>query len=405
MDWYLDHAPCLYFSSLDDGTIVEVNTTLCRQLGYRKEELEGQKLEAIFTVPTRIFQQTHLFPLLKMQGYAEEIYVTLKTKGSEQLPVLINAERKIADNKGVSVFAGIVVLNRKRFEDELVAAKKAAEAALNENTELLNARRSLQKHAEELDRQILLTNKQNEELRQFNRVVTHDLQEPLRKLFVFTGMLDDKNNETKFNAVDRIKKVSEQMRAIISGLQQYVWLTETEVTKTRTDLEDLIEKALCQLQKEYAEVAIYITKENLPTVVVDAEQMQFLFCELLSNAIRFRKRDEVHLHIFAHSLQLNKFRAMPEKYDYAEYLKIQIKDDGTGFESTFNDQAFELFRRFHSVSGRGIGLSLCKKIIENHNGNIYIDSKTGEGTTVTLLLPLFETPDENEFAKLTEELK
>ena len=120
MEQYLDNAPCLYFSSLDDGTIINVNTTLCRKLGYTKEELEGQKLDTIFTIPTRIFQQTHFFPLLKMQGWAEEIYITLQTRSGEQLPLLINAERKIEDNKAISVYVGIVVLNRKRFEDELV---------------------------------------------------------------------------------------------------------------------------------------------------------------------------------------------------------------------------------------------------------------------------------------------
>jgi len=389
MEWYLDNAPCLYFSSSDDGIISKVNSTLCQRLGYGKEELEGQKLDTIFTIPTRIFQQTHFFPLLKMQGHAEEIYVTLQTKNRETLPVLINAERKVVEGRTVYVYVGIVVLNRRKFEDELVAAKKAAERALHENTELLRVKSDLQEHAEALDRQVFLTSKQNEELKQFNRIITHDLQEPLRKLFVFTGMLGNKEDAEKFRAVDRIKRVSEQMRSLVSGLQQYVWLTEGETTKTETDLEELMRKTISQLREEYAGVDLHITKEYLPPIVANADQIQFLFHEILSNAIRFRKKeDAVSIGIFAHSLQLNKFRAAPDKYQYTDYLKLQIKDDGTGFDSGFKDQAFELFRRFHSVSGRGIGLSLCRKIIENHEGNMLIDSEPEKGTTVSIFLPM-----------------
>ena len=113
MEQYLDNAPCLCFSSLDDGTIVKVNATLCRKLGYTKEELDGQKLDTIFTIPTRIFQQTHFFPLLKMQGHADEIYITLQTRDGEHLPLLINAERKTEENKAISIYVGIVVLHRK----------------------------------------------------------------------------------------------------------------------------------------------------------------------------------------------------------------------------------------------------------------------------------------------------
>lgn len=77
---YLDQAPCLYFSTSNDGTLLDVNEQLCQMLGYSKEDLIGRKADVFFTVATRIFQQTHFFPLLKMQGHAEEIFLTLKKK-------------------------------------------------------------------------------------------------------------------------------------------------------------------------------------------------------------------------------------------------------------------------------------------------------------------------------------
>ena len=226
MDTNLNMLPCLYFSSRDDGTLSEVNEPLCKNLGYSREELLGKKIETIFTVATRIFQQTHLFPLLKMQGHAEEIYISLRAKDGEEVPALINAERKELQQEMLTSYAGIIVHQRTKFEDELVAAKKAAETALHQNTALLHAKQDLQKHSEQLDQQMRMVSKQNEELRQFNHVVTHDLQEPLRKLFLFTERLletDDRVSEKKM--VEKIRLVSGQMRTIFSGLQQYIWLT------------------------------------------------------------------------------------------------------------------------------------------------------------------------------------
>ncbi|MBD0332577.1 MAG: PAS domain-containing protein [Chitinophagaceae bacterium] len=386
---YFDQAPCLYFSSADDGTVIDVNETLCTKLGYTKDELLGQKADVIFTLPTRIFHQTHFFPLLKMQGHAEEIYITLQAKNKNQIPVLLNAERKVINGEAVILHTGIIVLNRKKFEDELIAAKKAAEAALHENTALVQAKQELQKHMEELDQQIRLVNKQNEELRQFNRVVTHDLQEPLRKISVFASMvLEDGDKQNQKKATGNLVRVSEQMRSIVSGLQQFVWLTETPIKPTQVHLNVLLRAVQQQLEKEYPQVKLVIETEELEPVQADRDHMHLLFYQLLSNAIRFRKPgNEVHVSLSANSLLLNIFQNIEGKYKYSEFVRLQVKDYGIGFDIEYKEQVFELFKRLHPVSGLGVGLSLCKKIIENHQGSITIDSKAGEGTTVTVLLP------------------
>jgi sigma-B regulation protein RsbU (phosphoserine phosphatase) len=111
-----------------------------------------------------------------MKGEAEEIFMTLLTKEKKQVPVLINAATSMANGTVLFRFAGIPIQQRLKFEEEIIAAKKAAEKALNENTSLLQAKQELQQHAEQLDRQMVLAQKQNGELRQFNHVVTHDLQ-------------------------------------------------------------------------------------------------------------------------------------------------------------------------------------------------------------------------------------
>lgn len=379
--------PALYFSVTEDGRLLNVNSKLCEKLGYSEVELKGEKTELIFTVATRIFQQTHLVPLLKMQGFAEEIYITLQTKQKQSLPVIINAERKKVDGEYQTFYAGIIVQTRKKFEDELVAAKKEAQSALHQNTALHQAKDELQENLEQLDRHMQLANKQNEELRQYNKVVTHDLQEPLRKLFMFMDILANNAEETSL-IVEKIKKVSAQMRSILSGLQQYVWLTDTRPVLKQTDLNKVLKKASLQVKQEFASINLKLEAEDIPLVEADEEQVGFLFHQLLANAMQFRKGTEVSVKLTASSIMLNKFRNIANKYKYEPFLKLQFADDGTGFDAIYKDQVFELFKKLHPESGRGVGLSLCKKIIENHNGSIAIDSKLNIGTTITLYLPL-----------------
>ena len=388
---YLDKAPCIYIAAKDDGTIIDVNETTCNTLGYSKADLLALKLEAIFTLATRIFQQTHLFPLLKMQATAAELFITLQTKNNEHVPVLLNAERKIIHDAAFNIYIGIVVLNRKKFEDELVAAKKAAESALNENSALMQAKQDLLAHAEQLDLQMQLVNKQNEELKQFNRVVTHDLQEPLRKLSVFSNMLQEKKEGEKDEIIiQKILDVSSRMRSIVSGLQQYVWLTETKRKLDEIHLDKILLVTLQQLKKIYPGVEVNIHCDGLIPIHADHDQVSLLFYHLLSNSIRFRKEEnKVHVFISAVISSRNKFETLRGRYQYTDHLKLKVRDDGIGFDPQYSEQVFELFKRLNHKSGHGIGLSLCKKVMDNHNGKISINSKEGEGTTVTMIFPLF----------------
>jgi sigma-B regulation protein RsbU (phosphoserine phosphatase) len=390
METYLHQAPCIYFVSTDNGTLVDVNETLCSHLGFQREALIGQKLDKIFTISTRIFQQTHFFPLLKMQGHAEEIYISLQSNEGASVPVLINAERQTTNGEIRNTHVGIIVQNRKKFEDELIAARKTAETALQENTALLEARKELQKQTELLDEKINLINNQNEELMQFNRVVSHDLQEPLRKLSIFSTMLLEENDRAQQNnVVKKLMSVTDQMATIISGLQQYVWLTETPPKMIEVHLDKLLLVVKQQIVKEFPGLNLIIETENLTSLSADWEQMKLLFYHLLSNAIRFRKKEhEVYVRISGSIVMLNQFRNIRNKYKYTEFVKLNILDDGIGFNSEYKEQVFKLFKRLHATSGRGIGLSLCKKIVESHAGTITIESQESEGTTVSIFFPI-----------------
>ena len=384
----LDMAPLLFFTFADNGIIQDVNNTACIHLGYKKSELVGEKIEKIFTLATRIFHQTHLFPLLKMQGNAEEIFITLESKNGEQLPVLFNFKRINTAEVMNNTAAGIIVHNRKKFEDELIAARRAAERALNENTHLKTVKADLQQQAEQLDSQLHLVSKQNAELWQFNRVVTHDLQEPLRKLLVFSSMLemDDRVEDAK-NTVSRISRVLRQMQKVISSLQQYVWLAEDKPTLQAVDLDTLFKNIITDVAEENPQVNITTAVEKVGSINADPDQIEFVLREIISNSVRFRKKNTVTIDISSRHLQKNKFRNLEGKYTYGDFLKLEISDDGRGFDNAYSHQVFDLFKRLHPESGSGVGLSLCRKIVESNDGMITVESAADKGTTVNIYWP------------------
>ena len=142
----LDTAPCGFLSFGDDGAVTEANTTLLRMLGYEREELVGEHVERILTVGSRIFYQTHWFPLLRLRGSAEEIFLTLLTRAGESIGMLVNALRR--ERGGEFSYDCILmrVRQRQKYEDELLRARRTAEEARSE----LEIRASELTHANEL---------------------------------------------------------------------------------------------------------------------------------------------------------------------------------------------------------------------------------------------------------------
>jgi phosphoserine phosphatase RsbU/P len=380
----LDQAPCGYFSFFDNSALHIVNETFCQLLGYKKNELEGKNAEFVFTIATKIFFQTHFFPIIKMHGHAEEIFISLLTKDGEHLPILMNAKRNELDGKAFTACAFIVVANRKKFEDELVEARRKAETALRENSQLVQAKKELQQHAEKLDEHIQLVKKQNDELKQLNHVLTHNLREPLRKVLLYTERIKTNNGASD---LEKLTIASEQMREVISGLQEYVWLNDIQPEFEVVDLELVIKKIQKRLESEYPDQLV-IKSETLPSIKGDARQIELLFYHILLNAIKFKKEKKALVEITATIMQRNRFKSLEDKYQYEDFIRLKFADNGIGFDPVFKEEAFELFRKLHFQKGMGLGLALCKKIAQNHSGTIEANSKINEGTIITVLLPL-----------------
>src|SRR4051794_30620985 len=137
MDTILDNEPCGFLSFSDDGTVTLANSTLHEIVGHEPGSLPGKSIEKILTVGARIFYQTHFFPLLKIQGRADEVYLTLRAKDGSDVPVLVNAVRHERDDKAAYDCAIFPVRQRGQYEDEILKAKKAAEEAARARDEFL----------------------------------------------------------------------------------------------------------------------------------------------------------------------------------------------------------------------------------------------------------------------------
>ena len=391
---YFDIQPCGFLSFSDDGTIKEVNEALCTFLAFSKEELKSKKIEQIVTLATRIFFQTHLFPLIKMQLSVSEIFITLLGNNKIEVPVLLNAKRIETENGIENVCVFMPVYYRKKYEDEILEAKRKAELAIKENTELLLAKKKLQQQAEDLDSRLIIIEQSHEDVTQFNRVVTHDLQEPLRKISVFISLLLESNKhilpEEIKTLINKIALVSEQMKKITSGLQKYVWLTDVEATKTEIDINRLLQVVKRQLATDYENEVFELKVEGMPTIFGYWDQLFLLFYQLLQNSIKYRNTEILNSIVISGTVvQENKFRMMKDKFKYEDYLRVEIRDNGIGFDSKYKNEIFNLFKKLYSKNGNlGLGLALCKKVMNNHSGFIEAESKNKMGSSFFCFFPL-----------------
>lgn len=386
----LHTAPCGLFSFNDEGVIVQVNESFCALLQYGREELVQRKVTSIFPIATAIFYQTHLYPLLKGKGVASEIFITLKTGGGEEVPVLLNA-RRAEGNSGVEyVCACLPIHQRKHYEDEIIAARKEAEKAVRENTALLEARTRLQEHITLLDDQMYQLQQRNSDLLQLGKSISHDLQEPIRKLTLYADlMLHQKNKTSGEVTLQKLVTQTGRVKTLILALQDYLWLDKGSPDTADVDLASVLLIARQKVAAEYPGVHIGLQLEPLPPLRANFEQMVLLFYHLLSNSVKFRSPGTAPEITVRHILlKHNRFKSLPNQYRYSEHYKIIYSDNSMGFNERYKDQVFRLFSKLDSgTGGPGMGLALVRKVVANHKGTIEVSSKEHVGTTFSIVLP------------------
>jgi signal transduction histidine kinase len=257
----------------------------------------------------------------------------------------------------------------------------------------------------------------NQALAHFAYIASHDLKEPLRKINVFADLLQKESKDSlsdKSNIyIDKIIKSSLRMQQLIEGILQLSYLNQIKEFK-QIDLNEIMTHVISDFETLIAKSKAIIKVDPLPVIDANGTQMRQLFQNLLSNAVKFNNQQpriailcEI---INGKHLSENYWLTVPYKFNHSKndqykeqekFCRIRIKDNGIGIEDKYFEQIFEIFQRLNSkqlYEGTGLGLAVCRKIIDNHNGLLTVESNLDEGSSFILTLPLSQSNFENDLA-------
>jgi PAS domain S-box-containing protein len=349
----LESAPDAIVGIGHGGRIELVNAQTEKLFGYTRDELIGELVEKL--VPERYHgahsgHRSGYFhdPRTRPMGAGLDLY-GLRSDGTE--------------------FPAEISLSSIETEDGLLAT-----AAIRDISDRKDAERDLARHAAELQRS-------NVELSQYAYVASHDLQEPLRMVVTYTDRLGEHLEGTlEPRAQEWANYVVEgatRMQSLIEGLLEFSRVRPEEAEFTEVDCAVVLRRALANLQAAIQESGAQITHDPLPTVSADTVQLLQLFQNLIGNALKFRGDEPPAVHLGCE-------RA-------GDHWHFSVTDNGIGIDAADAERIFVLFQRLHSkdaYAGAGIGLALCKKIVDAHHGRIWVQSARGAGATFHWLLPM-----------------
>lgn len=302
----------------------------------------------------------------------------------------INGSERILHAVGKTFFddSGMPYLLTGTAQD-ITSVRKVQLALENQVKERTDALQRANRELEDINLKLVNTNK---ELEQYAYVASHDLQEPLRKISMFSNLLKERDKEnTHETTIDKIVVASQRMSLLIKDLLEFSRLINPDTRFSPTNLADIIESVKHDFELLIDEKHARVLTQSLPVIEAVPLQMNQLFYNLIGNALKFTasgispvvsisgtvmEPDEVSIHI--------------KNPAAVTYYKIAVTDNGIGIDEKYTKQIFEVFKRLHSrseYSGSGIGLALCRRIADNHNGTIYIESALGQGTSFFVLLP------------------
>lgn len=269
--------------------------------------------------------------------------------------------------------------------------------AIDVTTQVI-ARHQIEEVVNERTREFELANanlqKSNAELEQFAYIASHDLQEPLRKINMFTGMLQNSLDTTNATAHGHMKNISNsvtRMTNLIRDILSYSQLSRAHEPFEKTKLEDIFNETIADFDLISEEKQATVAHSGLPVIDAIPLQMVQLFHNLISNALKYSSPGVAPaITITGEKMQSIETAKLELPIIAAPYYKIIFKDNGIGFSQEYASKIFNIFQRLHGrgqYEGTGIGLAICKKIVENHNGLVYASSKEGEGAEFVVVLP------------------
>jgi PAS domain S-box-containing protein len=345
-----DHAPLGYQEYNTEGYITNVNRTDLEMLGYTAEEMIGRPIWKLNVNEETVREQV-MAKLTGTQPPGKELERIYRRKDGTTFPVLIE-DRLILDEKGC--IKGI----RCTIHD--ITERKRVEEALKEKTEELA--------------------RSNKDLEQFAYVASHDLQEPLRMVTSYVQLLARRyQGKLDSDADEFIGFASDgaiRMRKLINDLLTYSRVGTQGKDLSPTDSEAILAQSVNDLKVAIEENGALVTHAPLPMVMADRPQLGQLFQNLIGNAIKFRGNEPPHVHISANR--------------NGNGWTFSVRDNGIGIAAEYSERIFIIFQRLHNrqeYAGTGIGLAICKKIVERHGGHIWVESDVGKGATFYFTLP------------------
>lgn len=355
----IESSPSYFVAIKQDSTLIMMNESMLQALGYARDEVIGKNYLEHFIperdrkIVNRVFQRI-------MQSH-EPIKATnrILAKNGGELLVEWQGRSIFKETGELDYFFGTGI--------DITARKKAEE--------------KLQHTLDELKRS-------NRELEEFAYVASHDLQEPLRKVMTFGDRLKTKYSEHLDDKgrdyIDRMQNAAERMQSLINDLLSYSRVTSKAKPFERVDLNTVAKEVIEDLEVRIKPDIDRIDIVELPVIEADPRQMHQLFHNLLSNALKFRRPGAPSIVKVACTMT-------------SDTCNIEVSDNGVGFDEKHADSIFGIFKRLHSRSeyeGTGVGLAICKKIAERHNGNIVASSPPGQGAIFNVTLPVIQANKE-----------
>ncbi len=386
-----DFAPVGYFTFDEHGLIIEVNLTGAKQLGVDRQNLIKTPFIAMVVESDRKKFRSHLKKVFDTNE-GDNCEVKLKAKGGGEFYARLDSVFiKEASGAGFCRTSATDISDKRLAEEALTKAHDELEKRVEERTaelasEVLVRERAeceTRTYADELERS-------NTELQEFAFVASHDLQEPLRKIQAFGSSLLTKYgarlDEKGRDYLNRMTGAANRMSVMIQSLLDYSRVVSRAEGVSRVDLTRVVKEVVSDLEIAIRRSGGRVEVGDLPEIEADRIQMQQLFQNLIGNALKFRGKEAPLVRIRA---ELIAGTESPEVKGPA-LCRIFVEDNGIGFDEKYLDRVFSLFQRLHGRSeyeGSGMGLAICRRVVERHRGSITARSKPGDGSTFIVTLP------------------
>lgn len=352
----LEHSYDAFISMDSNWRITDWNTAAERTFGRTRSEVQGRNLAII--VPRH---------LRKQYGRDVEGFFAV----SDDSILRMHTEMMAQHRDGHEFPIEIVVFRIKEDDAWMYCA------FMRDITERRHAADELERRVQERTVELVQT---NEELRQFAKIASHDLQEPLRAIQGFANLLaetsGDRLDSESREFLDFILDGTQRMQQLIQSVLLHSAIKREENTDAVTDCNSVIEEVLANLSTAIEEAGAKLEVDNLPEVAVERSQLIQLFQNLISNAIKYRGTEPPKIVVTA-------------ERSVNEWL-FSVQDNGIGIDTQYSEKIFDMFARLHGktkYSGTGMGLAICKKIVTSHGGRIWVESEVGNGCIFLFTLP------------------